>query len=92
MIETSRASGAHVLLLGVRIPPNYGEYAQAFDAVYPRLAEEYGLPLVPFFMEGVGGVPEMNLEDGLHPTAAGQEKLADNVEPALRAALETATK
>lgn len=89
MIERSREEGARVLLLGVRLPPNYGEYGQAFDALYPRVAKEYELAFVPYYMEGVGAVPEMNLEDGLHPTAEGQEKLADNVEEALAALIES---
>ena len=88
MIDRSRAEGIAVMLLGVRLPSNYGEYAEAFDALYPKLAEEYDLPFVPFFMEGVGGVPELNTPDGLHPTAEGQEKLATNVEATLRAVLE----
>lgn len=87
MIEKCTASGARVLLLGVRLPPNFGQYALDFDALYPRLAEEYGLTFVPFFMQGVGGNPELSLPDGLHPTAEGQERIADNVEPTLRAVL-----
>lgn len=82
------AAGARVLLLGVRIPPSYGAtYADGFAAIYPRVASEMGVPLVPYFMEGVGGVPEMVLEDGLHPTARGHEKLAANVAAALRTEL-----
>lgn len=88
MIEAAQASGAKVLLLGMRMPPNYGEYGKEFDAMYPRLAERFDVALVPFFMDGVGGVPSLNLPDGLHPTAAGHEKLADNVEAALRPLLE----
>ena len=87
MIEASRAAGARVMLLGVRLPPNYGEAAAKFDALYPALAQEYDLTFVPFFMDGVGGVPEMNLADGLHPTAAGHERLAQNVESSLRGLL-----
>ncbi len=87
MIEGARAAGARVLLLGVRMPPNYGEYAEAFDALYPQLAAEYGLAFVPYFMDGVGGVPELNLPDGLHPTPEGHERLADNVIGALRSVL-----
>jgi acyl-CoA thioesterase-1 len=87
MIERAREAGAEVLLLGVRLPPNYGDYGARFDALYPTLAEEYGTAFVPFYMQGVGGVPEMNLPDGLHPTAEGQQRLADNVIEALRAAL-----
>ena len=88
MVEGAREAGARVLLLGVRLPPNYGEYGERFDALYPRLAAELGLAFVPYFMEGVGAEAEMNLEDGLHPTAEGQERLADNVAPALRDCLE----
>ncbi|WP_419192466.1 arylesterase [Engelhardtia mirabilis] len=88
MIAASRDAGARVLLLGVRLPPNYGEAAERFDALYPALAKELDVAFVPFFMEGVGGVPELNLADGLHPTAVGHERLADNVEPTLRELLE----
>ena len=88
LIEKVRAAGATPLLLGVRLPPSYGaEYVAGFEAIYPRLAAELKVRLVPFFMQGVAGVPELNLEDGLHPTRAGHERLADNVEPALRETL-----
>ena len=80
--------GARVLLLGVRLPENYGAYGREFDALYPRLAEELDVAFVPAFMEGVGLVPELNLRDGLHPNPAGHERLADNVAPALAALLE----
>lgn len=87
LVGSARTAGAEVLLLGVRMPPNYGEYGTSFDALYPRLAAELDLAFVATFLEGVGGVPEMTLPDGLHPTVGGQERLADNVEPGLRAAL-----
>lgn len=80
IIERSRAAGAQVLLLGVRLPTNYGALATEFDALYPALAEELDLAFLPYWMEGVGAVPRLNLEDGLHPTAEGHERLADNVE------------
>jgi acyl-CoA thioesterase-1 len=84
IIERSRKAGARVLLLGVLIPPNYGPvYASGFEAIYERLGEEPSVAYVPYFMRGVGGVPDMNLPDGLHPTPAGHEKLAENVLPAL---------
>ncbi len=82
-------SGAVPLLLGMRIPPNYGpEYASGYEAIYDDLAEELDVPYVPFFMEGVGGVARLNLPDGLHPTAEGHRKLAENLAPALREVLE----
>ena len=85
----ARAAGVRVLLLGVRLPPSLGrDYVAAFEALYPRLAEELELDHVPFFMEGVGGVDGMMLDDGLHPSAAGHERIAANVAPALAAVLD----
>lgn len=82
IVRRSKASGARVLLLGMQIPPNYGpEYAQGFADMYPRLAKEMDVPLVPFLLEGVGGVADLNQADGIHPTAEGQEKVADLVTP-----------
>ena len=89
IIEKAQAAEVPVLLLGVRIPPSFGEsYAEDIASIYPRLAEAYQLPYVPFFMHDVGGIPELNMPDGMHPTAAGHEKLADNVAPELSALLE----
>jgi len=85
MIDSSRASGAKVLLLGMQIPPNYGaRYTQAFKAVYSDLAEQKKVPLVPFFLDGVGGIPELMQADGLHPAVAAQGKLLENVWPTLK--------
>lgn len=84
MVEQSRSSGAEVMLLGMRLPPNYGpRYTQAFAGVYTRLAEEKQVPLVPFFLDGVGGIPGMMQADGIHPTAQAQPKLLDNLWPVL---------
>lgn len=84
MIDSSRAQGASVLLLGMRLPPNYGvRYTTAFANVFSSLAAEKQVPLVPFFLEGVGGVPEMMQPDGLHPAPQAQAKLLDNVWPTL---------
>jgi acyl-CoA thioesterase-1 len=80
----AQAAGAHVLLLGVRLPPSLGpDYVSAFEALYADIARELELALVPFFMEGVGGVPGMMMNDGLHPTVEGHERIAENVAPAL---------
>jgi len=85
MIELSREAGAEVLLLGMQIPPNYGRrYTEAFAGVYPTLAEQYGVPLVPFLLEGIGGVQGMMQPDGIHPTLDAQPRLLDNVWPVLR--------
>lgn len=85
MIELSREAGAQVLLLGMRLPPNYGvRYTTAFAQVFEDLAQQWNLPLVPFFLEGVGGVATMMQTDGIHPTAQAQPTLLENVWPTLR--------
>jgi acyl-CoA thioesterase-1 len=84
IIRQVRQSGAAVLLLGMQIPPNYGpDYTRDFAAIYPRVAHQLGVPLVPFLLAGVGGVPGLNQADGIHPTAAGHLKVAANVRPYL---------
>ncbi len=80
----ARLSAAHlkVLLLGMRAPANWGrEYQAAFDAIYPRLAEKYKVPLYPFFLEGVALDPGLNQGDGLHPNARGADFIAARVAP-----------
>ncbi|MGH7336710.1 MAG: arylesterase [Myxococcota bacterium] len=92
IVERTRAAGARVVLAGMQIPPNYGpEYTAGFRALYPRLAEEYDVPLVPFLLEGVAARPELNQRDGIHPNAEGQKivarTVADALAPLLREAL-----
>jgi acyl-CoA thioesterase-1 len=78
-----------ILLFGMQAPPNLGrEYTARFRALYPELARANGVPLVPFLLEGVAGDPRLNQADGIHPTAEGQQKLADTVWPFLRPLLE----
>jgi acyl-CoA thioesterase-1 len=85
IVTKSRAAGADVLLLGMMIPPNYGpEYTSAFRDIYPRIAKELNVPLVPFVLEGVGGEAKLNQRDGIHPTAEGHQRVAANVAPPLR--------
>lgn len=85
MIDQSRESGAKVLLLGMQLPPNYGQrYTQAFAKVYDTLASEKKVPLVPFFLEGVGGKPELMQADGIHPAAGAQAQMLENVWPTLK--------
>lgn len=84
IVRRARAAGVAVLLLGMRIPPNYGaDYSGEFAALYPRLARELAVPLVPFLLDGVAARPELNLPDGIHPTAEGQARVAENVVPLL---------
>jgi acyl-CoA thioesterase-1 len=84
IVRRGQAAGARVLLLGMMIPPNYGrDYTERFRTMYPKIADDFDIPLVPFLLEGVGGIADLNQEDGIHPTAKGQEIVADNVEPYL---------
>lgn len=85
MIDASREAGAKVLLLGMRIPPNYGErYTTAFAKVYDDLATDKNVPLVPFLLEGVGGVATLMQDDGVHPAVEAQPLLLENVWPTLK--------
>ena len=85
MIDSAKTAGAKVLLLGMKLPPNYGKrYTDAFAEVYTQLAAEKQIALVPFFLEGVGGNPQWMQADGLHPAAAAQKRLLDNVWPVLK--------
>lgn len=80
MIEASQKIKAKVMLIGVEIPPNYGpRYTREFTETYPNLAKRYTLPLLPFLLDGVAGKPELTQDDGLHPVAAAQRRLLDNV-------------
>ena len=84
IINATRAASARVVLVGVQIPPNYGlEYAQQFRELYADLAGKYKLPFVPFLLEGFADKLELFQADRLHPTAAAQPKILDNVIPAL---------
>lgn len=80
LIEKAQQRNIKVILAGMQMPTNYGEpYRSEFQAMYPRLAKKYKLAFVPFILEGVGGVPEMNLPDGIHPNQKGHEIMARNV-------------
>lgn len=85
IVRKCQGAGADVLLLGMLIPPNYGpEYTSQFRDLYPRVAKELNVPLVPFVLEGVGGDPKLNQPDGIHPTDEGHQVIAKNVLPYLR--------
>ena len=85
MAQKARAEGAKVLLLGIQLPPNYGpRYIEAFSKVYGAVAAQEKTALVPFFLEGVGGVQGMMQADGIHPALAAQPRLLENVWPTLK--------
>ncbi|MGH8039369.1 MAG: arylesterase [Stenotrophomonas sp.] len=85
MIVASQKAGAKVLLLGIDVPPNYGPaYRDRLRQVYAGLASQYKVPLLPFLLEGVALQPGLMQADGLHPTAAGQPRVLDNVWPLLK--------
>jgi acyl-CoA thioesterase-1 len=85
LIRLSREAGAGVLLIGMRIPPNYGPaYTQTFHELYGDLARQHRLPLVPFFLDGIALDDSLMQDDGLHPAASAQPKLLELVWPELK--------
>jgi len=85
IVARLQAAGARVLLAGMRLPPNYGaEYTKEFEAVFPAVARRAKVPLMPFLLDGVAADSRLNQADGIHPTAAGQQIIADRVWPYLR--------
>jgi len=83
-IQRAQKHGAKVLLIGMRLPTNYGtSHTREFQKLYPELGRRYQVPVVPFFLEGVATVPELMQPDGVHPTAAAQPKLLATVWPHL---------
>ena len=83
-----KARGVAVLLCGMVAPPNYGsDYSARFNAIYPELAKSFGVPLYPFFLEGVATDAKLNQADGIHPTAEGVDAIVRNILPAVEALL-----
>jgi acyl-CoA thioesterase-1 len=84
IIQKLLASGSQVILAGMKLPPNYGrDYTHAFQTLYRDLATEYGLPLIPFFLDGVAAKTGLNQVDGIHPTGQGYALLVENLWPIL---------
>ncbi len=84
ILSRLKAEGIAVLLAGMLAPRNLGaDYVEAFDAVYPRLAEAHGVALYPFFLDGVAMQPELNQADGIHPNAAGVALLVERILPSV---------
>jgi acyl-CoA thioesterase-1 len=80
MVRRSEKAGAKVMLLGMKIPPNYGKrYIDMFYNIYPQIADELKVPLVPFILEDVAAKPEFMQIDGLHPNALAQPIIADKI-------------
>ncbi len=91
IVDTLRARqpGVRVVLAGMQMPPNLGsEYADGFRALFPAVARERETALIPHLLEGVGGKPEMNLPDQIHPTPQGHERVVENLWPVLKPVLE----
>jgi acyl-CoA thioesterase I len=85
IVARLQAAGARVLLVGMRLPPNYGaDYTKEFEAIFPAVARRAKVALMPFLLDGVAADPRLNQADGIHPTAAGQQIMADRVWPYLR--------
>jgi acyl-CoA thioesterase-1 len=85
MARAGRNAGARVLLIGMRIPPNYGpQYTQKFHAAFAQVARREKLPLVPFLLEGFADERDMFQADGIHPAPAAQSKMLDNIWPQLK--------
>lgn len=82
IVDRARQAGARVLLLGMKIPPSQGlDYAARFEEIFPELASELDVPLVPFLLENVAARPAFNLPDRLHPNARGHRRIAATVYP-----------
>lgn len=85
MLEMAKQNNIQVLLVGMRIPPNYGpQYTQAFHQSYPTLAQQFKVKLVPFLLENVAGNRALNQDDGLHPTAEAQPIILETIWASLK--------
>lgn len=91
MVQLAKQQDAQVILLGMRIPPNYGaRYTEGFYQVFQKVAEQESVPVVDFFLENVGGVPGMVQADGIHPTEQAQPILLDNAWVVIKEAIDLA--
>lgn len=88
MIERLQARDIDVVLAGMVAAPNLGaDYGKRFDAIYPRLAQDYDLPLYPFFLDGVAAQSSLLLEDGMHPSASGVDRMVEGFLPLIESVL-----
>lgn len=80
IIRRCQEASVRVVLAGMKLPPNYGiEYTKGFEAIFPALAKQYRVTLIPFFLDGVAGSASLNQADGIHPTSEGYRIIADRV-------------
>lgn len=80
IVQRCQEASVTVVLAGMKLPPNYGsDYTKGFEAIYPALAKQYRLTLIPFFLDGVAGSAALNQADGIHPTGEGYRVIADKV-------------
>ncbi|WP_275174228.1 arylesterase [Bradyrhizobium sp. CSS354] len=90
IVQRLKARKIAVMLCGMLAPPNYGaDYAARFNSIYPDLAKKYGVPLYPFFLDGVAADAKLNQADGIHPTAPGVDIIVRNILPTVEAFLGT---
>jgi len=88
MLARLKARNIAVLLAGMRAAPNLGpDYQKAFDAIYPRLAAKYAVPLYPFFLDGIAGHPDLQIEDGMHPNPRGVDVMVERILPTVEKAI-----
>jgi len=85
MITLSKQANAKILLIGMKIPPNYGpKYTDSFSNTYPQLSQQHQISLVPFMLENIAAKPKLIQDDGLHPNVLGQPMMLDNIWPKLQ--------
>ena len=85
IIQLAHKNNSQVLLIGMHIPPNYGKrYSRSFYENYLHLQQQHKLSFIPFLLEGIAGTPELNLSDGIHPIAAAQPLIVNNIWPTLQ--------
>ena len=89
VVWAAKKNNIPTVLAGMKIPPNYGlEYSNSFSQLFPTISDTFNIPLIPFLLEGVGGNPEMNLPDRIHPNAKGHKLICEIVFRALEKLLE----
>jgi acyl-CoA thioesterase I len=89
IIRHCQNASVTVVLAGMKLPPNYGvEYTQGFESIYPALAKQYRLTLIPFFLDGVAGSASLNQADGIHPTSEGYRIIVDRIFETVKPLLE----